>query len=39
MSPISPGIGKHRDDAHFWFQASQTALDIIWKNSDDDVYD
>lgn len=26
------------DDADFWLQASQTALDAVWKNSEDDVY-
>jgi hypothetical protein len=26
------------DDAHFWLHASQTALDAVWKNSEDDVY-
>ncbi len=26
------------DDAQFWLGASQTALDTIWDNSEDDVY-
>ena len=28
----------HSDGADFWLQASQTALDAVWKNSEDDVY-
>lgn len=26
------------DDAGFWLQASQTSLDTIWDNPEDDVY-
>jgi hypothetical protein len=26
------------DDADFWLQVSQTALDAVWNNSEDDVY-
>ncbi len=26
------------NDAQFWQEASQTALDSIWENSQDDVY-
>jgi hypothetical protein len=26
------------DDAGFWLEASQTSLDTIWDNNEDDVY-
>ena len=26
------------EEAEFWLQASQTSLDTVWNNSDDDVY-
>lgn len=26
------------DEAEFWQQASQTSLDAVWDNSEDDVY-
>lgn len=26
------------DEAGFWLEASQTSLDAIWDNSEDDVY-
>ena len=26
------------DDTRFWLYASQTALDKVWDNKDDDVY-
>ena len=26
------------DDADFWLHASQSALDAVWNNSEDDVY-
>jgi hypothetical protein len=26
------------DDANFWLHLSQTALDAVWNNSEDDVY-
>jgi len=26
------------DDTDFWVQASQTALNAVWNNSEDDVY-
>ena len=26
------------DEAEFWLQASQTSLDAIWDNAEDDVY-
>jgi hypothetical protein len=26
------------DGANFWLHASQTALDTVWVNSEDDVY-
>ena len=27
------------DDANFWQNASQTAIDKIWANKDDEVYE
>jgi len=26
------------DQAEFWLQASQTSLDVVWNNAEDDVY-
>lgn len=26
------------DEAEFWLEASQTALDAVWDNTEDDVY-
>lgn len=26
------------DETEFWLQASQTSLDAVWDNTDDDVY-
>ncbi len=26
------------DDTDFWLQVSQTALDAVWNNPEDDVY-
>jgi hypothetical protein len=26
------------EDAEFWLQASQTSLDRVWDNTEDDVY-
>jgi hypothetical protein len=26
------------EEAEFWLQASQTSLDTVWDNSEDDVY-
>ena len=26
------------DEAEFWLQASQTSLDAVWDNAEDDVY-
>jgi hypothetical protein len=26
------------DEAGFWMQASQTSLDAVWDNTEDDVY-
>lgn len=26
------------DEAEFWQQASQTSLDTVWDNSEDDIY-
>ncbi len=26
------------DETEFWIQSSQMALDVVWDNSDDDVY-
>lgn len=26
------------DEAEFWLQASQTSLDAVWDNTEDDVY-
>ncbi|MEG4200533.1 hypothetical protein, partial [Microcoleus sp. Pol12A5] len=26
------------EEAEFWLQASQTSLDTVWDNTDDDVY-
>lgn len=26
------------DEAEFWIQSSQIALDAVWDNSEDDVY-
>jgi hypothetical protein len=26
------------DDADFWGHASESALDAVWKNSEDDIY-
>jgi hypothetical protein len=26
------------EDAEFWLQASQTSLDTVWDNTEDDVY-
>lgn len=26
------------DETEFWLQASQTSLDAVWNNTDDDVY-
>lgn len=26
------------DEAGFWLQASQTSLDAVWENTEDDVY-
>lgn len=26
------------EEAEFWFGASQASLDVIWANSEDDVY-
>lgn len=26
------------EEAEFWLQASQTSLDTVWNNSEDDVY-
>ncbi|WP_246275589.1 hypothetical protein [Brasilonema bromeliae] len=26
------------DEAEFWLQASQTSLDEVWDNAEDDVY-
>jgi hypothetical protein len=26
------------DDAGFWLEASQTSLDAVWDNNEDDVY-
>jgi hypothetical protein len=26
------------DEAGFWLQASQTSLDAVWDNTEDDVY-
>lgn len=26
------------DEACFWLQASQTSLDAVWDNTEDDVY-
>ena len=26
------------DETEFWLQASQTSLDAVWDNSEDDVY-
>jgi len=26
------------EDTDFWLRASQTALDAVWNNSEDDVY-
>ena len=26
------------DEAEFWLQASQTSLDRVWDNTEDDVY-
>lgn len=25
-------------ESEFWLQASQTSLDVVWNNSEDDVY-
>lgn len=25
-------------EAEFWLQASQTSLDVVWDNTEDDVY-
>ena len=25
-------------DQQFWFEASQSSLDAVWSNTDDDVY-
>ncbi len=27
------------DETEFWLQASQTSLDAVWDNAEDDVYD
>lgn len=27
------------DDTDFWLQASQSSIDAVWNNSEDDVYD
>jgi hypothetical protein len=26
------------EEAEFWLQASQTSLDTVWENTEDDVY-
>lgn len=26
------------NEAEFWLQASQTSLDVVWDNNEDDVY-
>ncbi len=26
------------EEAEFWLQASQTSLDTVWNNTEDDVY-
>ncbi len=26
------------DETEFWLQASQTSLDKVWNNTDDDIY-
>jgi hypothetical protein len=26
------------DEAQFWVDASQTSLDVVWDNTEDDVY-
>ena len=26
------------DEAEFWLQSSQTSLDAVWDNTEDDVY-
>lgn len=26
------------DQTEFWLQASQTSLDVVWDNAEDDVY-
>ena len=26
------------EEAEFWLQASQTSLDTVWNNAEDDVY-
>lgn len=26
------------DEAEFWLQASQTSLDAVWDNTEDDLY-
>ncbi len=31
-------IDQLQDEAEFWRQASQTSLDAIWNNTEDDIY-
>lgn len=26
------------DEAEFWLQASQTSVDAVWNNAEDDIY-
>jgi hypothetical protein len=26
------------DETEFWLQASQTSIDIVWDNAEDDIY-
>jgi len=31
-------LGTRNEEAEFWLQASQTSLDTVWDNTEDDVY-
>lgn len=31
-------LAGNDDESRFWFQTSQTSLDAVWGNTEDDIY-
>jgi hypothetical protein len=31
-------LAGDEDDSRFWIQASQTSVDKVWENTEDDIY-